>query len=79
MPRPVRSAVRYVTWVFFPRVMALHERHFGSGISDGIRGGAGVETRIGTNLIAKAEYRYSNYSDSSYGRHQGVVGLGFRL
>jgi outer membrane immunogenic protein len=51
----------------------------GSGISDGIRGGAGVETRIGTNLIAKAEYRYSNYSDSSYSRHQGVVGLGFRF
>lgn len=51
----------------------------GSGTSDGIRGGVGVETRIGTSLIAKAEYRYSNYLDSSYSRHQAVVGFGFRF
>jgi len=51
----------------------------GAGNQDGWRAGAGVETRIGTNLVAKAEYRYSNYSDSDYSRHQGVVGLGFRF
>lgn len=51
----------------------------GSGTWDGIRGGVGVETRIGTRLIAKAEYRYSNYLDSSDSRHQAVVGFGFRF
>lgn len=50
-----------------------------SGNQDGIRGGVGVETRIGKNLTAKAEYRYSNYADSSYSRNQGVVGLGFHF
>lgn len=51
----------------------------GSGTQDGWRAGVGVETRIGRNLTAKAEYRYSNYSDSAYSRNQGVVGLGFRF
>jgi outer membrane immunogenic protein len=50
-----------------------------SGTSDGIRGGVGIETRIGSKLIAKVEYRYSSYLDSAYSRHQGVVGLGFRF
>lgn len=51
----------------------------GAGNQDGIRGGVGVEQRIGTNLTAKAEYRYTNYSNSDYSRNQGVVGLGFRF
>jgi outer membrane immunogenic protein len=48
------------------------------GTSDGIRVGAGIEKRIGKNLTAKTEYRYSNYG-GDYSRHQGVVGLGFRF
>ncbi len=51
----------------------------GAGNQDGWRAGVGVETRLSKNLIAKAEYRYSNYSDSDYSRNQGVVGLGFRF
>lgn len=51
----------------------------GSGNQDGWRAGVGVETRLSGNLVAKAEYRYSNYSNSDYSRNQGVVGLGFRF
>lgn len=51
----------------------------GAGNQDGIRGGVGVETRLGSNLVAKAEYRYTNYSNSDYSRNQGVIGLGFRF
>jgi len=51
----------------------------GAGNQDGWRAGVGVETKLGTNLVAKAEYRYSNYSNSDYSRNQGVVGLGFRF
>ena len=49
-----------------------------SGNQDGIRGGVGVETRIGKNLTAKAEYRYSNY-ENGFSRHQVVAGFGFRF
>jgi outer membrane immunogenic protein len=45
---------------------------------DGIRVGAGVEQKLGTNLYAKAEYRYSNY-ESGIERHQVLGGLGFRF
>ncbi len=51
----------------------------GSGVQGGIRGGAGVEHKIGPNVSLKAEYRYSNYSNSDYSRHQGVVGVGFHF
>lgn len=51
----------------------------GDGTRSGIRGGVGVEQRIGRNVTAKAEYRYSNYSDSDHSRNQGVVGLGFHF
>ncbi|MBN8814452.1 MAG: porin family protein [Sphingomonas sp.] len=51
----------------------------GAGNQDGWRAGVGVETRISDHLIAKAEYRYTNYANSDYGRNQGVVGLGFRF
>lgn len=50
----------------------------GSGKSDGIRGGVGVEQKVGKNVALKAEYRYSNY-EGTYSRNQGVVGLGFRF
>lgn len=50
----------------------------GAGNQDGFRAGVGVETKLGTNLVAKAEYRYSNYANT-YSRNQGVVGLGFRF
>jgi outer membrane immunogenic protein len=45
---------------------------------DGWRVGAGVEQKLGTNLYAKAEYRYSNY-EQGLARHQVVAGLGFRF
>jgi outer membrane immunogenic protein len=45
---------------------------------DGIRVGAGVEQQLGTNLYAKAEYRYSNY-ESGIERHQVLGGVGFRF
>ncbi|MBV8687449.1 MAG: porin family protein [Alphaproteobacteria bacterium] len=45
---------------------------------DGIRVGAGVEQKIGTNAFVKAEYRYTNY-DSDLEKHQALVGFGFRF
>jgi outer membrane immunogenic protein len=45
---------------------------------DGVRVGAGVEQKLGTNLYAKAEYRYSNY-EAGIERHQVLGGLGFRF
>lgn len=45
---------------------------------DGVRGGVGVEQKLGKSVSLKAEYRYSNY-DGPYSRNQGVVGLGFRF
>ena len=45
---------------------------------DGARVGGGVQFGLGTNLYAKAEYRYSNY-EQGFEKHQGVVGLGFRF
>jgi outer membrane immunogenic protein len=50
----------------------------GSGVMDGIRGGVGVEQKVGANVSVKAEYRYSNY-ESDYSRNQGVVGVGFHF
>lgn len=50
----------------------------GGSANDGYRVGAGVEQAVSRNLIVKAEYRYSHY-ENGYGRHQGVVGLGFRF
>ena len=60
---------------------------------DGWRLGAGVEQMIGTNVYAKAEYRYSNYNglkldDDLFGdedfdidldRHQVMFGAGLRF
>jgi outer membrane immunogenic protein len=45
---------------------------------DGVRVGGGVQVGLGTNLYAKAEYRYSNY-EQGFDKHQGVVGLGFKF
>lgn len=45
---------------------------------DGVRIGAGAEQKLGTNLYAKAEYRYSNY-EAGIERHQVLGGLGFRF
>jgi outer membrane immunogenic protein len=45
---------------------------------DGVRVGAGVEQKLGSNLYAKAEYRYSNY-EGGFERHQVLGGLGFRF
>lgn len=61
---------------------------------DGYRVGAGIEKAIGRNTYAKAEYRYSNYSNARLeyangantnnfsvdtDRHQIAVGVGFRF
>ena len=43
-----------------------------------LRVGAGVEQQLGTNLYAKAEYRYSNY-EAGIERHQVLGGVGFRF
>lgn len=45
---------------------------------DGVRVGGGMEFAIARNLYAKAEYRYSNYSDDVE-RHQVVGGVGIRF
>lgn len=45
---------------------------------DGVRVGAGLEQRIGTNLYLKGEYRYSNYDRGGW-KHDGVVGIGIRF
>lgn len=48
------------------------------GNADGIRLGAGLEYKLGTNLFLKGEYRYSNY-EADLERHQVVGGLGIRF
>ena len=45
---------------------------------DGLRAGLGVQYDIGSNLLAKLEYRYSNY-EAGVTRHQAVVGVGIRF
>ena len=42
---------------------------------DGFRIGAGVQQRLGGNLYAKAEYRYSNYEGGT-DRHNVLLGVG---
>ncbi|MEO5494747.1 MAG: outer membrane beta-barrel protein [Sphingomonas sp.] len=44
----------------------------------GWRAGTGVEVNAGKHLVARVEYRYSNYEGDT-SRHQGVVGLGFKF
>lgn len=45
---------------------------------DGWRVGSGVEINAAKNVVARVEYRYSNYEGDT-SRHQGVVGLGFKF
>jgi outer membrane immunogenic protein len=47
--------------------------------SDGWRVGTGVELNVGKNMLVRAEYRYTNYSDSDVARHQGLVGVGVKF
>jgi len=56
----------------------------GHQTKDGYRLGAGVEEKLGSNLYAKAEYRYSKYDklsgyDARVERHQVVAGVGLRF
>jgi outer membrane immunogenic protein len=44
----------------------------------GIRLGGGLEQKLGRNLYAKGEYRYSDYENGGF-THDGVVGIGFRF
>lgn len=57
---------------------------------NGWRASVGLEQRIGGNVFAKAEYRYTDYADYEvsdgaesaslgFDRHQAVVGLGVRF
>ena len=46
---------------------------------DGWRVGTGVELNVGKNMLVRAEYRYTNYSDSDVARHQGLVGVGVKF
>jgi outer membrane immunogenic protein len=52
---------------------------------DGFRVGAGAEVKLTDKVYAKAEYRYSNYSNLNNGtdidldRHQVVAGVGIRF
>jgi outer membrane immunogenic protein len=50
-----------------------------SGNSDGWRVGTGVELPVANNFLVRAEYRYTNYSDTDLARHQGVIGFGVKF
>ncbi|WP_066813035.1 outer membrane protein [Sphingomonas asaccharolytica] len=50
-----------------------------SGNSDGWRVGTGVELPVAKNMLVRAEYRYTNYSDTDLARHQGVIGFGVKF
>ncbi len=45
---------------------------------DGWRVGTGVEFNAAKNVVARVEYRYSNYEGDT-SRHQGLVGVGFKF
>lgn len=47
--------------------------------SDGWRVGTGVELNVGKNMLVRAEYRYTNYSETDLARHQGLVGFGVKF
>ncbi|MFZ5748968.1 MAG: outer membrane protein [Pseudomonadota bacterium] len=52
--------------------------------ADGFRVGAGLEQKLTGNVYAKAEYRYSHYSDGdqlgdNIDRHQVLAGVGLRF
>jgi outer membrane immunogenic protein len=34
---------------------------------------------VAKNLLVRAEYRYTNYSDSDVARHQGLIGVGVKF
>jgi outer membrane immunogenic protein len=46
---------------------------------DGFRLKAGAEFGLGSNVFARAEYRYSNYDEADLDRHQVVAGVGIRF
>ena len=54
------------------------DSNLGATNGDGLRVGAGVEYKLGGNLFAKGEYRYSNY-EGGVSRNQVVGGIGFRF
>lgn len=45
---------------------------------DGIRVGAGLETKLEGGFFAKSEYRYTNY-EQGISRHQVVAAVGYRF
>jgi outer membrane immunogenic protein len=55
---------------------------YGDKKSDGLRLGAGLEQKLTSNVYAKAEYRYTSYSDVGNlknDRHQLLTGIGVRF
>lgn len=46
--------------------------------ADGVRGGAGLQFALNSNLYVGGEYRYSNY-EADVSRHQAVATLGLRF
>ncbi|NYT40250.1 porin family protein [Sphingomonas sp. R-74633] len=55
---------------------------FGDRKSNGVRVGAGLEQKLTSNVYAKAEYRYTSYSDVGNlknDRHQLLTGIGVRF
>lgn len=55
---------------------------YGDRKSDGVRLGAGLEQKLTSNVYAKAEYRYTSYSDVGNiknDRHQLLTGIGVRF
>lgn len=55
----------------------------GYGSLEGVRLGAGLEQKLGKNVYAKAEYRYTlygdDYGDQNSNRHQLLTGIGVRF
>lgn len=54
----------------------------GHGKSDGLRLGAGLEQKLTSNIYAKAEYRYTSYTEVGNlknDRHQLLTGIGVRF
>jgi len=46
---------------------------------DGVTVGGGLEVNVTGPVYAKAEYRYTDFSNSRLGRHGGLVGVGIRF
>jgi len=46
---------------------------------DGVTVGGGLEVKLAGPVFTKAEYRYTDFSNSKVGRHGALVGIGVRF